>query len=279
MISPRDIDHVAIVVEDLDATAAYYDAAGFSLTPRAWHSDEMGTSNRLVQFAERSFIELIEVDRPTILAEHALDATPPRFSFGAHNRDFISKGRGMSMLCMTTSDTRADLSQFAALGLKTYEPYYFEREARLPDDSRVTVAFTLGFMTTPTMPSMAFFICQQHAPEYFWKPEFQTHANGATAIEAIFIAAHEPDRHVSFLTTLTGGKSERVRGGFRIGLKSHELFVLTQAECEKIRGSACLKLDQPAKFVGLTLRTEEPPKRSLDEVEEASGIFVNWRVA
>jgi len=51
-----------LAVRDLARTAATYETLGFTLTPRAAHEDRTGTSNRLAQFAERNFIELLEVD-------------------------------------------------------------------------------------------------------------------------------------------------------------------------------------------------------------------------
>ena len=64
MPEERSIDHVVVAVRDLDHLAGEFEASGFNLTPRAYHSDRMGTSNRLIQFANNSFIELLEVDRP-----------------------------------------------------------------------------------------------------------------------------------------------------------------------------------------------------------------------
>ena len=71
MASGRAIDHVVLTVRDLDAAAITYQRLGFTLTPRAAHHDQMGTSNRLVQFRGRNFIEVLEVDRP----EHLPDTT------------------------------------------------------------------------------------------------------------------------------------------------------------------------------------------------------------
>src|SRR5215213_1957721 len=76
MASGRAIDHVVLTVRDLDAAAITYQRLGFTLTPRAAHDDQMGTSNRLAQFRGRSFIELLEVDRPETLARHEFAASP-----------------------------------------------------------------------------------------------------------------------------------------------------------------------------------------------------------
>jgi predicted lactoylglutathione lyase len=80
-----------LAVRDLARTAATYETLGFTLTPRAAHEDRTGTSNRLAQFAERNFIELLEVDRPEKLAPHDFAAEPPFFSFGDHDRRAIAR--------------------------------------------------------------------------------------------------------------------------------------------------------------------------------------------
>lgn len=165
MFEGRSIDHVVLVVDDLDRAATAYERLGFTLTPRAFHDERMGTTNRLAQFAGRNFIELLEVDRPAGVEEHALGAAPPRFSFGAHNRDFVGKRNGISTLVLTTADARGDLAAWQAAGLRTYAPFAFERAATLPDGARVTVAFSLGFATSPAMPELAFFACENRFPD------------------------------------------------------------------------------------------------------------------
>jgi hypothetical protein len=42
------------------------------------------------------------------------------------------------------------------------------------------------------MPEAAFFVCQQQAPQHFWKPDYQRHANGALAISEVVMRAEDP---------------------------------------------------------------------------------------
>src|SRR5215204_4426778 len=180
MASGRAIDHVVLTVRDLDAAAITYQRLGFTLTPRAAHDDQMGTSNRLAQFSGRNFIELLEDDRPETLARHDFAASPPFFSFGDYNRSAVREREGLSMLVFASDDTRADISSFAAAGLATFAPFDFERYAQMPDGEKVTVGFSLGFLQSREMPRVAFFVCQNRAQNYFWKPEYQSHTNGVT---------------------------------------------------------------------------------------------------
>ena len=96
------------------------------------------------------------------------------------------------MLVFESADARKDQAEFQAEGLHGYEPFDFERKAKLPDGKEVTVGFSLAFVTDPRAPEAVFFTCQQHAPEYFWKPEYQEHPNGARSVEEVVMVAPEP---------------------------------------------------------------------------------------
>jgi len=53
------------------------------------------------------------------------------------------------------------------------------------------------------MPNAAFFVCQQHAPQHFWKPEYQRHANGARSISRVVMVANRPRGLADFFSRLT----------------------------------------------------------------------------
>ena len=181
----RGIDHLVLGVSDIERAAEFYRRLGFTTTPRAQHP--WGTDNSLVQLTG-SFLELLAVSRPELV--------PPskerEFSFGEYNQEFLSRREGMSMLVFESTDARADKGEFISRGLHPFDNFHFERLATLPDGAQVTVAFTLAFATDPRMPEAVFFCCQQHAPQYFWWPEFQSHANGADAVVEVIMVAEQP---------------------------------------------------------------------------------------
>ena len=181
----RGIDHLVLCVDDLDAAKEFYERLGFTTTPRATHP--FGTGNSLIQL-QGNFIELLAIVEP----ENIKPANPGHFSFGAHNQAFLGAGEGMSMLAFASDDARGDQAAFAAAGLTTYPVFDFSRQAALPGGGEATVAFSLAYVTDDRMPGIAFFTCQQHAPEYFWKPEYQRHANGAVTIDEVIMSAPAP---------------------------------------------------------------------------------------
>lgn len=191
----RGIDHLVLCVKGLDLCAEFYRDLGFTTTPRAQHP--WGTDNCLIQLSG-SFIELLTVSRPSLIPENR----PKTFSFGAFNQKFLAQRQGMSMLVLESTDAEADREEFMARGLPPYDKFYFERKAKLPDGSQVSVAFSLAFATDPRMPEAAFFCCQQHAPQHFWKAEYQSHANGAERIIEVIMVANEPEALTGFFTKL-----------------------------------------------------------------------------
>ncbi|MET0724605.1 MAG: VOC family protein, partial [Tardiphaga sp.] len=91
----RSIDHVVHAVRDLDAAAALYSALGFQVGARNRHPPAWGTQNHIVQLPGM-FIELLAVADPSQIAPHASHS----FSFGAFNRDFLTRGEGLAMLVL-----------------------------------------------------------------------------------------------------------------------------------------------------------------------------------
>jgi hypothetical protein len=185
MTVQRPLDHLVLAVRDLAAAQDSYTRLGFTLTPKALHP--FGTANSLVQL-QGNFLELLTVaDRSVIPSP-----TPGNFSFASFNERFLQAREGMSMLVFASDDARRDQAAFAESGLQTYAPFDFSRLAKLPDGSEVTVGFSLAFVTDARMPQAAFFVCQQHAPQYFWKSEYQRHPNGAMTVAEIIMVAAEP---------------------------------------------------------------------------------------
>jgi hypothetical protein len=215
----RKFDHLVLCVRDLERARQFYGAIGFTLTPRALHP--FGTCNSLVQL-QGNFLELLSIADPGLIAKAA---TGP-FSFAAYNEAFLKKREGFSMLVFVSGDAAADSAEFKQSGLKAYDVFHFGREAALPDGSRARVDFSLAFVTEPSMPEAAFFTCQQHAPQHFWRPEFQRHANGARRIAEVVMSALRPADHKDFFERLMRGRAEVLPSGFTIGGAGERLTML-----------------------------------------------------
>ena len=197
MASDRGIDHIVLCVDRLAAAQQLYQSLGFTTTPTAHHP--FGTANSLVQL-QGNFAELLAVSDPAKIP-------PPRpgyFSFGQFVANYAAARQGMAMLVLQSDDARRDQAEFVAAGLTTYAPFDFSRGATLPDGSAATVSFSLAFVSDPRMPAAGFFVCQQHATEHFWQPDYQRHANGAHAIAEVIMVAADPPALADFYSKLVG---------------------------------------------------------------------------
>ena len=276
MASGRAFDHVVLAVRDLARAAASYERLGFTLTPRAAHEDRMGTSNRLAQFEARNFIELLEVDRPDTLTPHNFEASPPFFSFGDHNRRAVAQRDGLSTLVFAGDDARGDIARFKAAGVPTFAPFDFERLGKLPDGSEVTLGFSLAFTQSPEMPEVAFFVCENRAPQAFWKPEYQAHANGARGIAAAYLASPAPERDAAFVSKMFGGEVGALAdGGRRVACgRGQELRILPPQILKARDASLAAGPEAGPCLVGIAL--ESRSSGGFTPAAQAGGMFIEW---
>jgi hypothetical protein len=194
---PHGLDHIVHAVRDLDAAAAFYDRAGFTVGARNRHP--WGTHNRIVQL-KNAYIEILEVAEPGKIAPHGAGS----FSFGAFNRDFLAHREGFSMLILNSSNAIDDAHAFETAGIGGFEVFDFAREGKKPDGTPVKLAFSLAFAADRASPQVRFAVCQHHFPENFWDPAFQRHANGTKAVRGAVMVADNPTDHHIFLKAFTG---------------------------------------------------------------------------
>lgn len=188
----KGLDHLVLAVNNLDEAVARYKSIGFTVTPRAKHP--FGTHNCLIQL-NGFFLEILTIGEPDNLP--AID--PAVFSFPNFNKQFLRDKQGPSMLVLDSDDFRGDKTQAELDDLQTWPVFEFSRQTALPTGESATVSFGLNFVTDPQIPNAAFFTCQQFAPHYFWKPEYQTHKNSAQQIHEVTIVTKSPHDHLSFL--------------------------------------------------------------------------------
>jgi hypothetical protein len=221
----RGLDHVAHAVRDLDAAAALYARMGFLVGARNRHAPNWGTQNYIVQLPG-FFVELLAMGDTRAIEPHAADF----FSFGAFNRDFLSRDEGLSMLVLEGRDSAAEAAEFDGAGIGRFRTYTFERDAKRPDGAPTKVAFSLAFAGDAKAPDIGFFACRQHSPENFWIPAFQQHANTTIGISRVILVAAAPADHAHFVSAFTGaGEPTAVGSGIVVKTPRGEIAVMEPA--------------------------------------------------
>lgn len=262
----RGIDHIVVCVNSLDAAIARWQSYGFTTTPVARHP--WGTINSLVQF-DGNFVELLAIGDSDAIVEPDDD----QFSFGAWNQDWLRRGEGMSMLVFEGHDSRADVAEFKQAGIKTFPAFDFERPAKLPDGSSVTVGFSLAFALDDAMPRSAFFTCHQQAPEYFWKKDYQSHANGGRQIVKTILVDNEPAKHTAFFQKLQGTSAVQVSDGqLHVQTARGSVVVMDATEWQRRYPGVGVDVSDGAVFMGVEVSVS-----NLAQLPAAFSVDTNGR--
>jgi catechol 2,3-dioxygenase-like lactoylglutathione lyase family enzyme len=190
------IDHVVIDVRDrMDEAMQRFAALGFRLTPRGRHT--LGSINHLAMFAT-DYLELL--------------------GFGADGGarpELTPFPVGLNGLVFKTGDAMAVHEHAAAAGLPILPAQSFSRPVAIDDATR-----DARFRTTRLDPAKVamgrVYFCEHQTPELVWRPEWQAHPNGATAIARVVIATADPRRSAGLFRDLFGADAVADRNGRQV---------------------------------------------------------------
>ncbi len=214
----KGIDHIVLLVSDLDASAERFEALGFRLSPRGQHSAHMGTANYTIIFPE-DYFELLGVIAET-----------PR---NANWRNALAeRGEGMVGIACRIDEAHAARAALAALGIAADEVMDFSRPLPLPDGSTGVAAFGVSTFAPAEVPKGHMFMCGHKTRDMVWRPELMTHANGARALAGVVVATDNPEATAkAYQRLFAAGRITPTDGGFRVetGSSSAVISCLTPA--------------------------------------------------
>ena len=164
------IDHVAIVVEELEAAITSYSRAGFTVVRGGKHP--IGTHNALIAFNDGSYFELIAFLKPRT---------------GHPWQMALEKGSGIVDFCMCTDDLAADIESMRRAGAKIGEPSPLTRDR--PDGYHLSWALAIP---APPFNGQVPFLIKDDTPRDERVPRERSHANGAIGIRTLAIAVNDP---------------------------------------------------------------------------------------
>jgi|SoiMethySBSTD1v2_1073268.scaffolds.fasta_scaffold01236_23 catechol 2,3-dioxygenase-like lactoylglutathione lyase family enzyme len=217
----RGIDHVVILVGDLDQAARAYAAMGFTLTPRGHHT--LGSQNHCIMFGT-DYVELLAVPRPHPAMQYFTD--------------FLARGEGLGAIAFASDDAAAAQREFAAAGIAADAPLDFSRPVRLGAESR-DARFRIVQLPVQHTPGCRTFVCQHFTREVVWRPEFQAHEVGATGLAGIAVVAEEPAAAAQGYAQLLGERAQPIADGLRVDTGSAPVTVGgRQRFADRLRGAA-----------------------------------------
>jgi catechol 2,3-dioxygenase-like lactoylglutathione lyase family enzyme len=168
------LDHVIILVRDLDDADARMARLGFRPTPRGYHSAHMGTANATVMLRNGTYFETLTV----------LQATPAN----ADTRAVLAEREGPFGLALKTDDAHGAADAFEAAEIGAGGALAFVRPVALPNGAQ-DACFTVARTRVEATPGVSLFVCQHHTPGIVWREDYLEQPNGATGLaEVIGIA-------------------------------------------------------------------------------------------
>jgi len=193
---PPVLDHVVVDVRDrIDEAAQCFRALGFQLTPRGHHT--LGSANHLAIFAT-DYLELLGF---------ADD--------GAIRPEIMRFPLGLNGLVFKTADADSDYREAAAAGLPILPVQSFSRPVALDGEMR-DARFRTTRLDPAQVPMGRVYFCEHLTPDLVWRPEWQAHPNGASAIARVVVATTDPRRTARLFRGLFGDEAIADRDGREI---------------------------------------------------------------
>jgi catechol 2,3-dioxygenase-like lactoylglutathione lyase family enzyme len=178
----RSIDHIVILVSDLEAAIVDYAALGFTVLPGGEHTGG-ATHNALVVFADDTYLELIAFKR-----------AEPGHRWWRH----AAVGEGLVDFALLPGAIEQDIADARARGLSIEGP---SPGGRLRPDGQ-QVAWQLGSPPTPDLP----FLCGDVTPRELRVPlgAARRHPNGVSGIAGLSVAVANLDASTERYWALLG---------------------------------------------------------------------------
>jgi hypothetical protein len=183
------LDHLVILVRDLDLASADYERLGFTVTPGGEHADGL-TRNALVPFEDESYLELVAF----------LDPEDPTDNVWGWRR-FVPH-EGLIDYCISSDDLDADVRRLESLGFGVDGPDDGGR--RLPDGTSVRWRSARIRQEGRIFP----FLIEDLTPRELRVPggPATRHQNGATGVFRLDISAFDPEEAAASLAALADTK-------------------------------------------------------------------------
>jgi catechol 2,3-dioxygenase-like lactoylglutathione lyase family enzyme len=208
------IDHLVIVVSDLDQAARDFTDLGFTVVPGGRHP--VGSHNVLIPLADGSYIEIIAFYRKA--ADHRW-------------WDPLQHGERLVDYCLRTNDLRGDTQKLRAAGVEIKDPVPWSRTR--PDGYELKWLLSLA---GPSHRGVAPFLIEDTTPRSERIPQQFNHNNGASGIAKLTIAVGEWRQAGQWYNSLLGVPGERIENtalgaaGLRFTLGPHILEFLSPVD-------------------------------------------------
>ncbi len=216
------IDHLVIVVADLDRAEAAYRRLGFTLSPRAQHSEQMGTANHTIML-QNDYFELLGIRAPT--------------DSNTRWRDALSQGEGLAGMAAQTSGALDAHKAWRAQGYAPSDVRAFSRAVTRANGTKMEAKFEMTSLPSGALPGASIFACAQLTRDAVWLPELMQHPNTACAIRKFTIVTRDPAGDAAkWSRALPGSSQNTIDGGVQIRVAQNAIDLIDPTTAGKRHG-------------------------------------------
>lgn len=191
-----DLDHVAVVVADLDAGQAAFARLGFRLSPRSSHRGpvpgqgvrDWGSGNHCAMFRQ-GYFEVLGITDPDGYKPH-LDRRLGRYA-------------GLHLIGFGTSDAAAEVAALRARGVVIEDPQQLGRDVPYGAGTRPG-SFQIANLDPGTYSEADFIVIEQETRDVLWQPSLLDQPNGVVSLERVTVASRDPEATCARLEPVLG---------------------------------------------------------------------------
>ena len=181
------IDHTVLYTTDMDATAATYEALGFTLSPLSMHMGSsrpggertpMGAGNRCALFG-RTYLELLG-----LYGDGSADPW--------NIRPLIAQYEGLHGYSFGCTDIETTEKRLRAAGLSASGVLPLQRDVETPG-GMATARFQAVHLDRALTPEGLVHAAYHLTPELIHQPRYLDHPNGATGLRSVLLVVDDAD--------------------------------------------------------------------------------------
>ena len=240
------LDHVVILVHDLDRARNTYARMGFTLTPRGFHT--LGSQNHCIMLGS-DYIELL--------------ATPKLHPSMRYWGEFLARGEGLGGIALATDDAHGAHAGLVAAGVPVDAPIEFSRLVELPGGSR-DASFRVVQADPAFTAGARFFLCEHFTRDVVWRSDCLSHPVGARGIAALAVVVDDPSASVANTAKFFDERPIPIDEGLLVRTGTASIVFATRGRIGRRLQGVALPL-RPRPFVAaLFIHVEDRARRAAD---------------
>ncbi|MEM7254859.1 MAG: VOC family protein [Pseudomonadota bacterium] len=197
------LDHIGVIVNDLDAGAKTWRDLGFTLTRRSPQMGLNANRNAFEPWATANHCAVFEVGYLELIGIHRPDRPNPW-------APFLARFEGGHIAAFRCGHADA-MYQAIQDHTEDFDPPVDRRRDAPVEQGTQEMRFRNIFSRDDRVSEGRYIIIEHQTPEVLWRPSVMKHPNGVQSIEQIVLVANEPETPLARLHHMGGRQSDASR--------------------------------------------------------------------